>query len=206
MKNILDSMGLADVLGYWVGSDIFSENYDNSAILFGGCGLLSKDGIKKPSYYAYSFMNQMRNQLVKKGSNYILTTDNFDNYFLACHNYQHLNYKYYLKGEDQHNIDELQQLYESNQVMELDFALNHAKNGRYEIKSYTINDNYGSVQKEWKSMGMSARISKPEIDYLKKVCMPRIRIRECVVDRETLEFKVEINPQEIQFIHVSYLY
>ena len=46
MKSVIDCLGKTDVLGYWLGSDIFAEHMDNRKILFGGCGLLSIQGIK----------------------------------------------------------------------------------------------------------------------------------------------------------------
>lgn len=206
MKNILDSLDMAGVLGYWNSSDIFAEFYDNPSILFGGCGLLSKEGIRKPSYYAYSFLSHMKKYLVEKDSNCLVTTDGHDNYFIVCHNYQHLNYKYYLKPEDKQDIDQLYQLYEDNQILQMDILLNHVKKGRYKVKCYFINDLHGSVQEEWKNMGKSVSLSKQEAEYLKRVCIPRIQIQEYTAENGRLEFEANMRPQEIRYIHVSYLY
>lgn len=206
VKNVLDSIGAVDVLGYWVGTDIFAEFYDNSSILFGGCGLLSKDGIKKPAYYAYSFLQHMHNFLVEKGSNYLVTTDGRDNYYMICHNFQNLNYKYYLHAEDEQDIEKLHQLYEDGSAWKLSFSLKKIKNGKYKVKGYSINDQHGSVQEEWKNLGFSSKLSKQEVNYLKRVCTPYIQIKEHVVDQCKLEFEVEMQPQEIQYMHISYLY
>lgn len=206
MKNVLDSLNLTKTLGYWVSSDIFAEFYDNSAVLFGGCGLLSKEGIKKPSYYAYSFLNHMKEYLVEKDENSLITTDGHDNYFIVCHNYQHLNYKYYLKPEDKQDMNGLYQLYEDNQILQLDFLLRHVKQGKYKVKSYSISDLHGSVQEEWKNMGTASSLSKHEVDYLRRICIPHIQIREYTVAQSELEFHAKMHPQEIQYIHISYLY
>lgn len=206
MKNILSSLGLAEVLGYWVGSDIFAEYYDNSSVLFGGCGLLSKQGIKKPAYYAYSFVNNMHKYLIKKDENYIITTDNHNNYFMACHNYQPLNYKYYLKQENEQDINQLAQLYESDQIINQYFYLDNVKDGNYKIKIYSVTDAHGSVQEEWRNMGFSGPLSKQEVNYLKRVCTPRIQIKECSAENKKLEFDIEMSPQEIQYIYISYVY
>lgn len=206
VKNVLDSLGMAEVLGYWISSDIFAEYYDNSAILFGGCGLLSKEGIKKPAYYAYSFLNHMSKYLIQKDDNFLMTTDGYDNYFIVCHNYQHLNYKYYLKEEDKQDINHLYRLYEDNQGMHLDFLLHNVRRGKYKVKSYFINDICGSVQDEWKNMGLPQGLTKQEVDYLRRVCIPRIQMQECMSKKNELEFHIKMRPQEIQYIHVSYLY
>ncbi len=206
MKSIIDSIDMADVLGYWVASDIFSEYFDSSPILFGGCGLLSKDGIKKPSYYAYYFLNSIGKYLISTDDNSIVTTNGHNSYYIACHNYRHLNYKYYLKSENEFELENMYQLYEDNGSLQLNYELTNVKNGRYKIKTYAINEDNGSVQQEWRRMGLNKQLTKQEVDYLKRVCTPYIQIREYEVKNQILNFDVKLKAQEIQYLHISYLY
>ncbi|MGB4661669.1 MAG: helix-turn-helix domain-containing protein, partial [Mobilitalea sp.] len=206
MKSIIDSIHRVDILGYWVGSDIFSEYYDSSTLLYGGCGLLSKDGIKKPSFYAYRFLNSMGKYLISADKNSIVTTNNNNSYYIACHNYRHLNYKYYLKSEDELEIDKLYQMYEDCQALQLNYQLSNVQNGRYKIKIYAISNENGSVQEEWRKMGLSNHLTKQEVEYLKRISTPYIQIKECEVRNNLLNFEALIQAQEIQYIHISYLY
>lgn len=206
MKSIIDSMDMTDVLGYWVGSDIFAEYFDSSPILFGGCGLLSKDGIKKPSFYAYYFLNFMGKYLISAEENSIVTTNGHNSYYIACHNYRHLNYKYYLKSENEVELEKMYQLYEDNSARQLNYQLTNVKNGRYKIKTYAINGDNGSVQEEWRKMGLSNQLTKQEVDYLKRICTPFIQIKEYEVTNQILNFEVLIKAQEIQYLHISYLF
>lgn len=206
MKSIIDSIDMTDILGYWVGSDIFSEYFDSSPILFGGCGLLSKDGIKKPSYYAYYFLNFMGKYLINADGNSIVTTNGHNNYYIACHNYRHLNYKYYLKSENEVELENLNQLYEDNGMLQLNYQFTNVMNGRYKIKTYAINEDNGSVQEEWRRMGLNNQLTKQEVDYLKRICTPFIQIREYEVKNQVLNFEVKIKAQEIQYLHISYLF
>jgi xylan 1,4-beta-xylosidase len=48
-----------DSLSYWVFTDIFEENGPRMTPFHGGFGLLNYQGIRKPAYYAYQFLNQM---------------------------------------------------------------------------------------------------------------------------------------------------
>lgn len=43
------------MMGYWHGSDLHTESYDADRVLYGDNGLLTKDGIKKPSFYSMHF-------------------------------------------------------------------------------------------------------------------------------------------------------
>ena len=89
------------MLGYWRASDLLSEHFNTGVLLHGGSGLLSVDGIKKPSFYGIQFANQMEKYLLGKNENSIITSDGAGNYGVACHNYMQPNFSYYLKKEDE---------------------------------------------------------------------------------------------------------
>ena len=48
-----------DSLSYWVFTDIFEENGPRMTPFHGGFGLLNYQGIRKPAYYAFQFLNQL---------------------------------------------------------------------------------------------------------------------------------------------------
>ncbi|WP_281550016.1 GH39 family glycosyl hydrolase [Murimonas intestini] len=206
MKSVIDCLGKTDVLGYWLGSDIFAEHMDNRKILFGGCGLLSIQGIKKPAFFAYKFLNMLGKYLIYKDENGIVTTNGNSDFSIVCHNYRHLNYKYYMKSEDELEFEKLYQLYEDNQNRQVNYQLTRVKNGSYKIKTYSVNAEYGSAQEEIYRVGEAGSLSRQEIDYIKRVCTPRIQIRQCQVNSNVLNFETKMRAQEIQYIHISYLY
>jgi xylan 1,4-beta-xylosidase len=49
----------ADSMSYWVFTDIFEEPGPPSSHFHGGFGLMNTQGLKKPAYFAYSFLNQL---------------------------------------------------------------------------------------------------------------------------------------------------
>lgn len=206
LKSILDCFGKTNVLGYWLGSDIFAEQMDNKKLLFGGCGLLSIQGIKKPAFYAYRFLNMLGKYLVYKDKNSIVTASENNNYSIVCHNYRHLNYKYYLKAEDELEQEKLYQLYEDNQSQRFSYRLTGLKDGKYKVKTYSVNAEYGSVMEEMYRVGEDVLLGRQEVDYLKRVCTPHIQVRQYQVPSQTLNFEVKLKAQEILFIHISYLY
>ncbi len=206
LKNIIDCFGQTNVLGYWLGSDIFAEHMDNKKLLFGGCGLLSIQGIKKPAFYAYRFLNMLGKYLVYKDENSIVTASENNNFSIVCHNYRHLNFKYFLKAEDELEQDKLYQLYEDNQSRRLAYRLTGLKNGRYKIKTYSVSTEYGSAKAEMGRMGEDALLNREDVEYLKRICTPRIQIRQYQATSHTLNFETKMKAQEIQYIHISYFY
>jgi len=204
MKNIIDNINEVDILGYWIGSDLFSQFYDSHVLLNGGAGLISKNGIKKPACHAIEFMNRMGSSIIDKGENYIITANNHNGYYIACHNYKHFNYYYYLKAEDEVKPREQGKIFNDYDNLRLNFQLKNLLNGQYSVKTYSINREHGSVLDEWMRMDEIGDIDKDEIDYLKRISTPRLTIKRCDVDEEILNFEVTLAPHEFNVIHISY--
>lgn len=75
IKSNLECIGLTDSLSYWVFTDIFEEEDPGPEAFHGGFGLLTTHGIRKPSYHAYRFLNQLGHELLQQTSHYTLTKD-----------------------------------------------------------------------------------------------------------------------------------
>ncbi len=206
VKSMIDSIGMADEIGYWVGTDLFAEYFDSKKILFGGCGLMSKDGIKKPAFFAYRYLNGMEPYLVGKDDHCLVTTDGHDNYGIICHNYCHLNYKYYLKREDEIEVNQLERLFADSDRIELSLQIKGVRRGKYKIKIYSMSPEHGSALGEWMEMGTDRELMREDIEYLQRICTPRIRVMEYEATEPELNFDVQIVPHEIKALQVFYLY
>lgn len=53
------SDGYADMMSYWVYTDIFEENGAPNKPFYGGFGLMTVNSIKKPIYYAYEYYSKL---------------------------------------------------------------------------------------------------------------------------------------------------
>jgi xylan 1,4-beta-xylosidase len=65
-KTNLDSIGTVDSLSYWTFTDIFEESGCGDTIFHGGFGMINLQGIVKPTFHAYRFMNLLGNELLGK--------------------------------------------------------------------------------------------------------------------------------------------
>ncbi len=64
IKTVLQANGLVDAYSFWTFSDIFEERYFPSCAFHGGFGLLTLDGIAKPSYRAFQLLHHVGTELV----------------------------------------------------------------------------------------------------------------------------------------------
>lgn len=202
LKNILDIYGEIDDMAYWSGSDRLSEYFDSNELLYGGPGLMTKDGILKPAGFAYEFMKRLYAYYIGKGGNYLITTDGHDSYGIICHNQKPLGYNYYFTKEDEIERAHLWKYFENRDELSLDLELQDVKNGSYQLKFYRINVQNGSVSKIWEDTGYELELSRNDIKYFRRVCEPRLNIQKCEVKNHVLKLSISMQANEITFVRV----
>lgn len=206
VRDILESIGLADMMGYWIGSDLYSHSADATSIVYGGGGLLSRDGIRKPAFYAFDFMNHLGRYLRKKEDNCIITDNGQGNWRIVCHNLKPLNHQYSLMAENEIRIREQNNLFEDTKKRTLHFSLPGKRGGKYTLKSLCVNRYNGSLQDEWQAMSGPENMTRDEIKYLGRIVTPRMVVKTLVAEGGKLNFDVTLEPNEICYLHLIYQY
>lgn len=206
VKNMLDSIGIVDLMGYWMGSDLYADYYDSKQLLNGSGGLLSKDGIPKPAYYAFQFMNRLGRYVHKRGEHYIITDNGAGNWRIVCHNLKSLSYQYGLRREDEIAVEEQNNLFSDMKKQHIHFELKAEREGKYLLRIFSVNQKHGSIQDEWIAMSGPQELSPEDMEYLSRITTPGMVIQACQSVNGRLIFDVTLEPNEIMFIHASYQY
>lgn len=204
MQNAIDCMEEVDVLGYWLATDIYADYQDTQDFLFGGCGLLSKAGVAKPGFYAFEFLGHLYKNLLARDKNYILTGNSRGSFRMACHNFKNLNYNYYLTEENKIQAQDIPMMLENHDYLVIHVKLEAVENGVYTIKQHQVNQKHGSVSDEWRRLNLEAELNLEEMDYLKRISTPRLSTQKIEVERNVLEFDINLRENEIQYLHITY--
>lgn len=88
VKSNIESTGLADSLSYWTFTDIFEEKGAGNKAFHGGFGMINYQGIKKPAYHAYRFLNNLGITEIARGDNYIVTKNADEKCSILAYNYE----------------------------------------------------------------------------------------------------------------------
>ena len=168
--------------------------------------MFSRDGSRKRSFYALSFMNRLLHNVLKRDENSIVTTNSRDRYVIACHNFKRLSSRYVFTEEDGIRIEELDDYMEDTDSIKLNFTLDNVKNGSYLVKIYYVNKENGSAQDIWKQMEYTKGLARDEIEYLKKSAIPCIEMKTIQVDDGVLEIENVLKAQEIRLLDIQYRY
>lgn len=202
IKNAMSCMEKADCFGHWIFTDAYANYQDTQELLFGGCGLVAKNGILKPAFYALQFLNRLYGNVVFRHANGIITTNRRGSYRIVCHNFKNLNLNYYMTGEDEIKIENLPHMIENRSGLTIHIKLDHMAKNIYTVKSSIINQEYGSIQDEWNELNRTSDLSMEEQEYLEKTCTPKLLIKEMTVNRGTLQMDLFLKPNEFQIIYV----
>jgi xylan 1,4-beta-xylosidase len=60
LTKLKGSQGLAQGMSYWTYSDLFEEPGPPPTPFHGGFGLLNREGVRKPAFFAYKYLNALR--------------------------------------------------------------------------------------------------------------------------------------------------
>ena len=203
MKNLIQNCTEADVIGYWMATDIFSDYLDTKQILFGGCGLVTKDTVRKPAFFAYQFLNMSGQYLLGRDKYAFITYDGKKAFTICCHNYKHFNFRYYLVEENEIEVEHQERMFEDNETRQMNFKIRHVNNGTYQVKTYSVNQEFGNIQREWEKIGYYDDLNLQEMEYLKSITQPKIFIRQVEVENGILEIESVLTAQEIQGISIT---
>jgi len=195
-----------NMLGYWQCSDLFSEDRDAKQLLHGGTGLMTKNGIKKPSYHAYMLLNQLGDQWVAQGQHFVVTKKSGDRYQVLCFNYKHFRYAFYFQPEGSFGFREQNRMFENMDVLRLSLEIQGIPNGKYRVKEKRLNRDQGSILDEWLNFGPVDDWKPDEIQYLKQICVPRMKVEHTVVDNRSIVLKGELEPHEVRLFEIQLLY
>lgn len=207
IKTIIDTFNQLDGLACVNPLDIVDQKAQLPQCLFGYRGLISKHGIKKPAFYAYSFFNRLPKYYLTKDNNSLVMHNGANNYQIICHNCKTLNYKYFLQ-ESVNEYQNLNNLFEDLNDIELSYSIVNVKNGTYVCKIRSISSQYGSVQDLVADMvdDLNIPLSSSEIEYLKRLSTPRERLEIIKVNDNTLNLKVKLIANEFCYLHLIYQY
>ena len=205
INNITKMLSMTDMVCLWMGSDWVSNYFDTKRIANGGSGLVTKDSIRKPVYFALQFLNQLGNELIAKNENLIITKDaGKDVYHIIGFYYQWYNSRYFVEQESVDSPEKIKQLFADEQDREFCFILkNLQEDGRYTITSERICREKGSILDEWKKFQYEETLTNDDIKYLREITQPERRMEKVNSTDQALRVGITLKPHEIVLLHVS---
>jgi len=162
LEKIKQVGNVANSMSYWVFTDIFEEPGPRFTPFHGGFGLLTIQGIPKPAFYAYQFMNKLgkteltntdtRSWATKTDNGVQLLLWNFTNTLPDSVN----NQKYYIQDLP------------SKSKGKVKVSISHVPAGTYTLEVYKVGYRANDAYTEYVDMGKPNQLNRQQVDELKK--------------------------------------
>lgn len=203
VKDLLDVYPYVDAIGYFSGTDLRAEYFDSGALLQGGNGLLSRDGIFKPAGFAIQMMNRLCEYHVGGGKGFLITSDGRGSYTVIVHNKRKLGPYFYKTPEWKIAKEELARYREDEQNATLALELTGVEAGEYRVRTHRVNAQYGSILDLWHELDYSQNLSRRDIQYLQRICEPHLHLSAQRVTDGKLTLDLCLEPDEFLLVEVS---
>ena len=206
MNSLLGSRDKCQFIGYWNACDVCLLDNDVRQPLFGGNGLLTQNGLKKPAYHSYGFLNQLYSYCLAASEHSIVTTDDRGRFAICCHNYKHYSYMYYRQRESSISVEDQHSLYEDNDSITIEFSISDLPEGEFLIRERFINEHAGNILGAWLEMSRLEELSSYEMNYLQSQSEPGLTYRKMRSDNGIIRLEETLMPQEIRLILIEMIY
>lgn len=203
VKNILDNYDEVESFGNWCLTDILEELPMDNEEFHGELGLFTCHGIKKPAYYAFTFLNKLMDILVDKGEGYFITTNGQSDYAILLYNYHHVSPLYAQGILFNVTFNERYNAFVNPSSLDIHLTLTHVENADYIVTHHVVNRESGSAFDEWVRMGAVPLTNEEEINTLKGRSMPRITKEQITVTNNTMAQFALLHPHEIRLIQIK---
>lgn len=129
-------------------------------LFFGYCGMLTLNGLRKPSYYGLYLLSLLGDEVISKGDGYIVTKSNED--------FQILLYSY---------DENLSSLKVNKNITDKKISLTLSNlMYDYKVTKYEIGEKHGSSYNHWITMGRPKRLTDEEFQMLNRISFPDVTL------------------------------
>lgn len=155
----------ANSMSYWVFTDIFEEPGPRFTPFHGGFGMLTIQGINKPVFYAYKFMNELGN----------IELDNKDSSSLVCKdstgNIQALAWDFTIDQpvDSVNNQDYYIRDLPARPRGRMKVRIDHIPAGRYALEVYRTGYRSNDAYSTYLSLGKPAQLSRRQVEAIKNI-------------------------------------
>lgn len=154
----------ANSMSYWVFTDIFEESGPRFEPFHGGFGLLTIQGINKPAFYSYQFLNRLGNkELVNSDPSSWVCKDTKGNIQILAWDFTNTH-----PGDSVHNQVYYIQDLPSKPKGKLTVNLSNVPEGTYALQVFKVGYRCNDAYSTYLSMGKPSQLNKAQVEQIKE--------------------------------------
>lgn len=159
LSKLKGSEGFIDSMSYWTFTDIFEESGTVPTPFHGGFGMINFQGLRKPSFYAYQFLNRLGSEELKSNDAESWTTRSKNGVQILFWNFEPPVTK------------ESNQVFYKKDLPAKDFGkvsvnISEIPNGNYQMNVYQIGYRVNDVYTDFLKMGSPQHLKREQVKEL----------------------------------------
>jgi xylan 1,4-beta-xylosidase len=182
----------ANSMSYWVFTDIFEEPGPRYEPFHGGFGMLTIQGINKPVFYSYQFLNRLGNiELANKDSASWVCKDSTGNIQALVWDFTNTH-----PGDSVHNQKYYIQDLPSRSKGKLKVGITNVPAGTYALEVYKVGYRSNDAYSTYLTMGKPAQLNRQLVEQIKKQNDGSPVSREIITVKSGMPFSKELDLHE----------
>ena len=179
-------------MSYWVFTDIFEESAPRFEPFHGGFGLLTIQGINKPAFYSYQFLNRLGStELVNSDSTSWVCKDSKGNIQILAWDFTNTH-----PGDSVNNQTYYIRDLPSKSKGKLKVNLSKVPEGKYELEVYKVGYRCNDAYTSYYDLGRPSQLNKIQVEQIKKQNDGAPFIKEMVTVKDGAPFTKELDIRE----------
>lgn len=185
VARLLSEMGdMCASYSYWTFGDVFEEA-GVAFTPFSGCfGLLTNGMIPKPTYWTYSFFNNLTSNAIARNEHMVITKDEESNIYGVTWN----------PVEDNKQAD-----------ITLNLSI-HLENGEYMLVTRLVDEDTCNPLKTWIHMGSPANLSKEQLELIKESARPLIKTFRFQIDDYAKDLEITLSSNAVLYFEIKRIF
>ncbi len=181
----------ANSMSYWVFTDIFEEPGPRFTPFHGGFGMLNTQGINKPVFYSYQFLNRLGNiELQNKDAASWVCKDSAGNIQALVWDYT------YTMPDSVNNQQYFIRDLPSKSKGKLKINIAHVPRGHYALEVYKVGYRSNDAYSTYLSMGRPSQLTRQQVEQIKKQNDGSPVSKEIIVVKDGTPFSKELDIRE----------
>ncbi|HEY5779207.1 MAG TPA: hypothetical protein VIT00_10750 [Terrimicrobiaceae bacterium] len=197
IKTNIEASGLVDSLAYWTFTDVFEEHGAGDTAFHGGFGLVNYQGIVKPAFHAYRFLNQLGEEEIWRADGFLATRTTSGGRFRAvlCHfPAQHADAPPFASS-----LDAAERTLAFGAPASREMEIHHLPpNSAFLVE--TVDAQHGFALRQWQAMGSPSSPTPDQISLLRDFAWDTHRQIVTVNKQGSLRLKLHLAPWAIALI------
>lgn len=190
----------ANSMSYWVFTDIFEEAGPRFTPFHGGFGMLNTQGINKPVFYSYQFMNHLGDiELENKDAASWVCRDSAGNVQVLAWDFTNTH-----PGDSVHNQEYYIRDLPSKSKGKLKINIANMPDGNYALEIYKTGYHSNDAYSTYLLMGKPSQLTKQQVEQIKKQNDGSPISKEIITVKKGVSFlkEVELRENDVYFLNL----